>query len=126
MLRRENELRLAPETQAEFRAAGMKSGPSAWLGVVEVLQRRVAAEFGLAESVGLDALRLAEVLCPGDPEIKEISLYRKYNRCRDGAVSVGDAPGDAPLIRVADASSARLHDLLHTKQPTVLFVGSYT
>eukprot|EP01050_Picozoa_sp_SAG11_P040465 SAG11_NODE_17605_length_513_cov_2.094203_1_plen_80_part_01 len=37
ILRRENELRLSPETQRQFRAAS--GAPDGWLGVVEALQR---------------------------------------------------------------------------------------
>ena len=55
MLRRENDLRLCAETQAAFRA--VSSDPAGWLGVVETLQRRVCAEFGLSVSAGLNVPR---------------------------------------------------------------------
>jgi hypothetical protein len=108
--------------------------------VVEALQRRVAAEFGLPEAVGLAALRGAEVLCAHSPEdaaeVHEISLYRKFNRCRDGGLREGDPPPDAPLTRCRDGAATSLHALLHGAggsgggraplPPLVVFAGSYT
>jgi len=44
ILRRENELRLAPETQQRFKDASHK--PDGWITVVEELQREVAKNFG--------------------------------------------------------------------------------
>ena len=98
VLRRENEARLSPETQARFAAVGEVG--DGWLEVVEALQREVAVACGLTERVGVAAMRNAERLL--DPihhaEIREISLYRKYNRCKDGDLNVGDA---APDVLVA-------------------------
>ena len=104
MLRRENDLRLCAETQAAFRA--VSSDPAGWLGVVETLQRRVCAEFGLSARAGLNVLRRAPELLPGDEEVFELSLYRKYNRCRDGNLRVGDPPPDAQLHPVTMVSAA--------------------
>lgn len=134
ILRRENELRLAPETQRLFAAAAKTVGGSGWLDVVEDLQRHVAKEFGLSEQVGLDAMRRAEALLPGDPEVKEISLYRKFNRCVDGDLAVGDVAPDAHLLSVGTGpgvgrgcKATTVHSLLEASaQPLVLLVGSYT
>ena len=153
ILRRENELRLAPQTQARFKAISHR--PDGWLDVVESLQRQVAAEFGLSEKVGLDAMRCAETLLPGDTEVRDISLYRKYNRCVDGPLRMGDAPPDANLVQVSgvhgpdDMCGKRttLHSILRDRRswssvlgpraadtasamqplrPLVLLAGSYT
>mmetsp|Transcript_1287 Transcript_1287/g.2538 ORF Transcript_1287/g.2538 Transcript_1287/m.2538 type:complete len:127 (+) Transcript_1287:990-1370(+) len=126
MLRRENELRLAPSTQQLFKAAAVK--PAGWLDVVEQLQRHVAAEFGVSERVGLDAMRRAEALLPGDEEVREISLYRKFNRCVDGCVQEGDATPDAVLHRVSDGGASSLHELLGgaAGAATVVFAASYS
>jgi hypothetical protein len=117
----------------------VSSWPDGWLDVVEQLQRRVAAEFGLTESVGLDAMRCAEDLLPGDMDIHEISLYRKYNRCVDGPLKVGDSPPDTPLVALVSddagcvsTSTTTLHALLRgrpergSSQPLVLLAGSYS
>ena len=83
ILRRENELRLAPETQQRFKDASHK--PDGWITVVEELQREVAEEFRLPQQVAFKVMREAESLLPYDMDsIREISLYRKYNRCVDG------------------------------------------
>ena len=141
MLRRENDLRVSTETQHAFKAVARMSQEGrkrdAYLKVVDDLQKQVAAEFGLSEKVGLDALRSAELLLNNNPQdvidVREISLYRKYNRCRDGDLSVGDAPPDARLVRVLDQDihrvdpNASVHGVLSSSSlPTVLLVGSYT
>jgi hypothetical protein len=102
MLRRENELRLSPEVQEAYRVGGY----SQYTAVTEALQLQVAAEFGIdPPSLGMQALWYAESLAPSDAvraQIKEISLYRKYNRMRDGPLRVGDPapPLRAPLLQV--------------------------
>lgn len=47
ILRRENELRLGPETKE--RLVALRGEPAGWLRVMELLQRQVAREFGLTE-----------------------------------------------------------------------------
>ena len=113
---------------------------------------QVASEFGLSESVGLAAMRLATQLLPDDPEIVEISLYRKYNRCIDGNLKAGDRAPDAKLTPLLPLSTclggkAEATSLLALLQgdraawwplsslspgndrpqlPLVVFAGSYT
>ena len=68
----------------------------------------------------------------GDPEVKEISLYRKFNRCVDGDLVVGDVAPDAHLLPVGTGvgrgcRATTVHSLLEAApQPLVLLVGSYT
>jgi len=131
ILRRENELRLSSEIQDLFRNASNE--PDGWIGVVEELQRRTARQFGLSEKVGLAAMRGAEDLLPGDLEVREISLYRKFNRWMDGALRVGDAPPDVPLYKFGgdlrrDPVATTLHAALPSLRagPLVLFAGSYS
>jgi len=104
----------------------VRSQPDGWLSVMDALQRQVAREFGLQENVGLQALRHAEALLPGDDEVVEISLYRKYNRCWDGLLQVGDLSPN-PLCHQLDShSSVPLHDLLAgiPQAQVVLLAGS--
>ena len=123
ILRRENELRLCEETQILFKRASVR--PAGWISVVEELQRRVCREFGLDEDVGLAAMRGANLLLPGDGEVDEISLYRKYNRLRDGPLGVGDVPRDVTVHRL-DGEEVRLRALIQGPRPLVIFGGSYT
>lgn len=95
--------------------------------MVEGLQRAVCREFGLSELVGLSAMRNAQALLPGDDEVNQISLYRKYNRCRNGDLQQGDPPPNAPLIRVSDGAKNSVAAILaKSTLPQVFFVGSYT
>ena len=133
MLRREEQLRLAPETQAAFAACAVRvedASDEHAHGVsseslyerIDALQRRVAREFGVDEERGVAALRHAEVWV-GAERARELSLYRRHNRCVDGPLAVGDrAPlGDVPpLARVAGGTL----DLSSCEQPLVLVAGS--
>jgi len=123
ILRRENELRLCEETQILFKRASVQ--PAGWISVVEELQRRVCREFGLDEDVGLKAMRGANLLLPRDGEVDEISLYRKYNRFRDGPLGVGDVPPDVTVHRL-DGEKVSLRALIQGPRPLVMFSGSYT
>ena len=55
----------------------------------------------------------------------EISLYRKYNRCRDGPLTVGDTAPNVELHRI-DGTRIDLHDLVCGARKLVVFAGSYS
>jgi len=121
MLIRENELRLSSEVQARYENAE-KSECIDWLKVTEEVQKQVIEEFGYLNSLenALYCLRSAAVLYPDDPEFKEIPLYVKYNRARDGSLKEGDrAPNTSPVA--LDGTSC---ELLDKSKPTVLIAGS--
>ena len=130
ILIRENELRLSPDTQRRFQEVSKQ--PDGWLGVVEQLQLHVAKEFHLPDHVALQVMRDAESLLPMDVDlIQQISLYRKYNRCIDGNLQVGQLPPDATIIDIHQNNHKEisLHSLLPSKNdtlPLVIFAGSYT
>ncbi len=140
MLRLEDELRLSAGTQAAFKAyrmAGLSEvGMSA---VVAAVQHRVCLEFGVSDAVGIEALQCAEALIPGDPEVIQLSLYRRHNRCTDGALTVGDAAPNVHLYPVSLAAKAvartvvcddfenvSSHSMVSSGRPLVLIAGSYT
>jgi hypothetical protein len=92
MLRRENELRLTPQVQEAY--ARTHGGGKVTIDV----QKQVAEEFGFPDvEVGIELLRTAEARFPDDPEIKQLSHYRKYNRAKQGDLNTGDV---APDVRV--------------------------
>ena len=136
ILVRENELRLSPDTQRRFRNISKK--PDGWLSVVEDLQLQVAREFNLPHDVALKVMRDAESLVPKSEEglleqIKEASLYRKYNRCIDGCLQVGDSPPDVSLVHSTSSKHVTLHSILDRNfrrndldRPLVIFAASYT
>lgn len=127
MLRREERLRLCPETQAEF--AAVRTEPNGVFRVIEALQRRVAQEFGVSEDDGLTVLRCAERWV-GKERAQELSLYRRHNRCVDGPLVIGDV---APMASVQPLPSldqeAPAFDLASASQPgslLVLVAGSHS
>lgn len=77
--------------------------PSGWIEVVAQLQVRVAAEFGLPRTVGVEAMQRADALLAGDPEVQALSLYRRHNRCKDGALQQGDPPPEVTLLPLLPA-----------------------
>lgn len=112
MLRRENELRLSSAVQEQYRAGGY----GAYVGVTESVQRQVSEEFGLTELKGAKALQCADFLvstAADRAEIHDISLYRKFNRIRDGALTAGQAAPDIkqPLYEL-DGSSVTFRELV--------------
>lgn len=125
ILRRENELRLCDDTHDKFGNVN-RSDSGGWIQVVEELQRQVCHEFGLSTEVGLVAMRQAHILLPNDPEINEISLYRKYNRCRDGDLKVGDKPPNVTLFDLKTKAQVSLLSFIPKMQPLVIIAASYT
>jgi len=118
MLKYENQLRLAPEAQELYATDGS-------IDITEGIQRRVAREFGFEdEALGAEVLRTAERLFPGDPDIVNISHYRKYNRAVQGDLQEGDS---APEVQVADMKCEPMN-LLRTREcrPLVMIAGSYS
>jgi hypothetical protein len=109
LLREENALRLCDDTLALYVEARKRGAdPSC---IPEMIQREVARRFGVSEQVAIEAMRCAETLpqmsSTDVAEVREISHYRKYNRCKDGSLQVGhSAPLDVDLWRLPPPSSA--------------------
>lgn len=125
MLIRENELRLAPETQKEYADAELRNDIS-WMQVTERLQERVVREFGIEDmEFGLSNLRIAHVLYPDEPDFKEIPLYVKYNRCRQGDLQCGQ---DIPQIglKLLTGQPTQLSNFYVQDRPLVIIAGSYS
>lgn len=121
LLSYEDALRLAPETQAKYRAYRLRGeGEKGMTEVVEQVQKAVAAAFGLDEQVGLEAMRCAEAIVESRPaaegggasglaEVVRLSLYRRHNRCVDGPLIEGSAaPLEVPLFAVSDSAKAKV------------------
>ncbi|UJR26446.1 hypothetical protein I4U23_007776 [Adineta vaga] len=123
MLIRENELRLSDEYQKRFSEAEQSSS-SSWLNVVNELQEQVVREFHLDDEMdnAILCLRCATQIYP---DLKDIPLYTKYNRARDGDLQVGDVAPDVPIIQL-DGQEGQLFDGLKSSSPTVLISGSYS
>jgi len=137
---RESELRLTPEVQEAYARTG---------GAADVtinVQKQVAEEFGFPNpEVGIDVLRTAESRFPDDAEIKELSHYRKFNRCKQGDLELGQAAPDVQVYDL-DGKAMSIFDGIKTKEeksneiefsakrrrinsddsPIVLIAGSYS
>jgi hypothetical protein len=126
MLQRENELRLAAETQALY-AAAERSVDTDWMEVTEKLQLRLINEFGFTDTErALNALRSARAnFASEDPSILDLAVYLKYNRARKGALQVGDVAPNVPMTFL-DGSTKQLHDVVSVGRPAVLIAGSYS
>jgi len=113
MLRRENELRISPETQKKY-AESEKLSVNDWMGVTLELQRNLVREFGyvgdLKEEYGLQILRAAQTLYPNDPEIMNSVLYLKYNRARQGPLVAGEPAPDIPLATLDNDPVTLFHN----------------
>ncbi len=99
MLRREEELRAFRRYRKagrRYRKAGR--GPEGMSVVPLAVQLRVAEEFGVPPDICLEALRCAPALLfPDDAEVPTLSFYRRFNRCRDRSLAVGDS---APNVKL--------------------------
>lgn len=126
MLKREDILRLSPETQQlykEYRLAGR--GEEGMQVVVDDIQKRVVKEFGLSMEVGIEAIQCAESILEGDDEVKSLSLYRRHNRCIDGNLNIGDI---APNVKLIDLNHQEINllDMVNVNKPLIIIAGSYT
>jgi hypothetical protein len=108
MLRLENEMRLGDVAMAEYDKA--RANGEDPFQIPEQIQIAVAVHFGLEPSVAMDAMRCAETLpqmtAADVEEVVQISHYRRYNRCMDGTLQVGDHSPDVSLFRLPNCSAA--------------------
>jgi len=122
MLIRENELRLSDEYQKQYSEAE-KTSFSSWLDVTDQLQRQIIREFNLDEEME-DALLCLRCATQIYPDLKDIPLYVKYNRARDGDLQIGDIVPDVPIVQL-NGQENQLFDGLKSSS-TVLISGSYS
>jgi len=127
MLTRENELRLSDEVQAAY---AKYSEDFSWKEKITVrTQRRVCTEFGFTHDIaeGLDLLRSATALFPGDEEVKNSAHWLKYNICYPCPLEIGLIVPDVMLYSTPDKTPVSLHKVVaRSKLPTVILAGSYT
>lgn len=125
-------MRLSSEVQDQYRSKGY----GAYVEITEAVQKQVCDEFGLSVVKGTKALQCADFLVSSaadKAEIKEISLYRKYNRVRDGKLAAGmKAPDISKPLFNLDGSEVRFSDLVNLDTqyfdgpPTLLLASSHS
>ncbi len=122
MLIRENELRLSDEYQKRYKDAEQISS-SSWLDLTDEIQRQIIREFHLEDEMD-DALLCLRCATQIYPELKEIPLYVRYNRARDGDLQVGDIAPDLPVVQLSGEETQLFAGLKSSS--TVLIGGSYS
>lgn len=98
MLRRDDELRLSPATQARYAAVG--DDGDAKSRITDQVQAQVATEFGFGDNVteGVDLMRSASYLFPHDEEIRQTTHYLRNNIHRVCPLQLGEkVPLDLPI-----------------------------
>jgi len=122
MVHREHELRLSSEWQKRFEAAERREDTD-WLDCVEELQREICREMGVPEST-VHKLRCANQLFPEEALFRELPIYVRFNRARNGPLSPGL---EAPNVRVLlDGERRELYDFGGDVCPLVLLAGSHS
>lgn len=129
MLGRDDELRLSAPVQARYAAVGDSSEAKA--RITHAVQLQVVREAGFAgrgaEREGLELLRSALALFPGDAEIVAAAFYLRNNTHVRCPLPIGSC---APLgLRLACAASERtlsLNELVSRADLTILCAGSGT
>jgi len=127
MLRREDQLRLSADVQNRYQR---QKDDFPWkIRVTEDVQKQVCREFGFRADIkeGLDLLRSAEALFPGDAEVKDSCHWLRHNICKPCPISVGDVVPNVTVYTSPAGMATQLHEIVGScAQPTVIFAGSYT
>jgi len=142
MLRRENELRLLPENQDEIDTVLQSSDPYGYTAILDQIQRQVLQEFSYPPtSHNIEMYRSALSFYPNDSDIQNSVFYYKYNRSRDGPLSLFDAVSleSIPVVDLSVSNCGQLKTLKQVAQdlcrsplqnfedrPLVLIAGSIT
>lgn len=127
MLKREQQLRLSPETQALYGQVEVDTSDKDWIDVTKQLQRRVVREFApgamsaAKEQDGLEALRAAAQ----DPSVPFTPLYVQHQRARRGDLREGGFAPDCTVL-TRQGRRCRLLETVGERPPTALLAGSYS
>lgn len=123
MVQRENELRVSDVWQLRFRGAEERQDTD-WMECAAALQVEVVREFGFGPDAA-NILRSAASLFPKDPFFKEVPLYVRYNRSRNGSMCEGSVVPKLDLLCL-DGTRRPLSDLGGDKAALVLIAGSHS
>jgi len=126
LLRRDNDLRLSKEVQQQYRACGDCS--EAKDRVTNAVQKCVVREAGLDVTEGLDLLRSALTLAPGDQEVIDSCFYLRNNIHVPCPLPVGARVPAVSLLELHEhgSSALTLTDLASAADYTIICAGSGT
>jgi hypothetical protein len=126
LLRREHALRTSSETQQAYTEAEQRFDTD-WMEVTDALQRKVLTEAGVSKlqmEVALSHFRAAPYHYPA---LKQIPIYHRYQRSRQGPLNEGDAlPADIKLIDLSTTCSVNFTAMASGPRPVVVLAGSWT
>lgn len=96
-------------------ALAEQSGYQSWLDVAEAVQKETCLYLGIDESVGIRLMRFAT----DDPDLNNISLYRRHNKVKPCSIKIGDTIPEIPLFLVTDQkeSNDAKEQMVLVKQP---------
>jgi len=128
MLQRDDELRLSDAVQKRY-AEQQDSWDWKWQ-VTEDVQKQVCREFGFQGNKveeGLDLLRSACAIFPGDKGVREAAHYLRYNIHVACPLVVGTVVPNLPLFDL-NGGERLLSQVVATKDAsaTVIFADSHT
>mmetsp|Transcript_26223 Transcript_26223/g.66744 ORF Transcript_26223/g.66744 Transcript_26223/m.66744 type:complete len:142 (-) Transcript_26223:1096-1521(-) len=128
VLKREDELRLSPETQALYEEAELRDDTD-WMEVTSELQRRVLREFGVGQAgwsgPGMDKALADMRAAPYDwPGLKPLCIYHRHQRSHEGDQMPGDALPAFSMVDVAGSPRTLTQGVPH--ELCVVFAGSYS
>jgi len=127
MLKRDDALRLSDSTQRAY--SKCDDGGYEAVRITEAVQRKVCREFGFASNIqeGLEIMRCAMAMFPGDTEVRGACHYLQHNIHVPCPIQVGGQIPDVPVVRM-DGSTEGLHALCDAfpSGPTLILAGSIT
>ena len=130
----ENQRRLSSEMQNKYYEAE-QSESFDWMEVAAAMQKQICLEFFPEETPLFIEKCLYILRCPQslynskeDQELfHEISLYRKYNRARQGSLQLNEEPPNVPLLDLNSLNETSLYHLVDgSVKPVCLIAGSYS
>jgi len=131
MLKRENEIRMSPETQEVYTNMrynwGDKDEDYDLFTIDRQIQLQVIREFGYnpAKDDSLEAYQLSCGLWLEDEEVKECVVWMKYDFMRLGSLLIRDLAPEATVCTL-DGKTTLLSSFQHVDRPLVLVGGSYS
>lgn len=127
MLKRDDELRLSDSTQRAY--GRCDDGGYEAVRITEAVQRAVCREFGFESNIeeGLEVMRCAMAMFPGDEEVRDACHYLRHNIHVPCPILVGSQIPDVSVLR-QDGSVEGLHALCDAfpAGPTLILAGSIT
>lgn len=125
LLRKEHALRISKETQQLYTEAE-RSFDTDWMEVTDGLQRQILREAGVSELQMETALSHFRAAPYHYPALKQIPIYRRYQRSRQGPLNEGDSiPANLNLVDLTNRQ-VDFTALASGSRPVVVLAGSWS